>query len=44
MTPAVLTAPLARIKFFSQGMLTAEREPTEYMTISLTPALMGDPF
>lgn len=27
---------LARMKFSSPGMLTAEREPTEYMTISLT--------
>ena len=25
------------MKFSSQGMLTAEREPTENMTISLTP-------
>jgi hypothetical protein len=28
---------LARTKFSSQGLLTAEREPTENMTISLTP-------
>jgi hypothetical protein len=30
---------MARMKFSSQGMLTAERQPTENMTISLI-----DPF
>jgi hypothetical protein len=32
---------LARMKFSSQGMLTAEREPTENMTISLTDSFQG---